>query len=144
MVVYADSSFLFSLYAQDANTRRAAELAAVFNGALIFSSLQRFELRNALRLSVFRGDMAEDEYQRLLDQIEADAKTGALAETALPWAEVFANAEILSAAHTSKTGTRALDILHVAAAAVLGAKIFYTFDARQKALAAKAGMKVKP
>ncbi len=144
MVVYADSSFLFSLYAQDANTSRAAELAAAFTGALLFTPLQRFELRNALRLSVFRGDMAEGECRRLLEQIEADAQAGALAETALPWAEVFANAEILSAAHTSKTGTRALDILHVAAAVALGAKIMYTFDARQKALAAKAGMKVKP
>ncbi len=55
-----------------------------------------------------------------------------------------AESEALSAAHTEKIGTRAFDVLHVAAAAVLGAKDFYTFDARQKALAVKAGMKVKP
>ena len=144
MVAYADSSFLFSLYAQDANTPRAAELAAAFNGALIFTPLQRFELRNALRLSVFRGDISEGDCQRLLEQIEADIKTGALTELPVSWAEVYAEAEALSAAHTRKTGTRALDVLHIAAAASLGAKTFYTFDARQKALAAKAGMKVRP
>ncbi|MDD4118560.1 MAG: type II toxin-antitoxin system VapC family toxin [Kiritimatiellae bacterium] len=144
MVVYTDSSFLFSLYAQDANTSRAAELAAAFTGALLFTPLQRFELRNALRLSVFRGDIAEGEYRRLLEQIEADTKTGVLAETPVSWAEVFAEAEALSAAHTGKTGTRALDVLHIASAAALGAKTFYTFDARQKTLAAKAGMRVKP
>lgn len=144
MVAYADTSFLFSLYAQDANTPRAAELATASAGALLLTPLQRFELRNALRLSVFRGDMAEGECRRLLDQIEADAKTGVLSDTPVSWAEVHAEAEALSAAHTAKSGTRALDLLHIAAAAALGAKTFYTFDVRQKALAAKAGMKVKP
>ena len=64
--------------------------------------------------------------------------------TSVAWAEVYAEAEALSAAHTGKLGTRALDVLHVASAAALGVKEFYTFDARQKALAMKAGMKVKP
>jgi len=35
-------------------------------------------------------------------------------------------------------------VLHVAAALALGAKVFYTFDTRQKALATAAGLKVKP
>jgi predicted nucleic acid-binding protein len=58
--------------------------------------------------------------------------------------EVYAEAEVLSAAHTAQLGTRALDVLHVAAATVLGVKEFFTFDTRQKSLAAKAGMKVRP
>jgi predicted nucleic acid-binding protein len=144
MVAYADTSFLFSLYAQDANTERAAERARALHGAMIVTPLQRFELRNALRLSVFRGDITKEECRRLLDLIEADVQTGALAETPVSWAEVFAEAEALSAAHTGEVGTRAMDALHVAAAAALGAKEFYTFDARQKTLATKAGMKVKP
>jgi hypothetical protein len=144
MVVYADTSFLFSLYVQDANTARAAELAETLHGALIVTPLQRFELRNALRLSVFRGDIADDECRRLLDLIETDIKTGALVETPVAWAEVYAEAEALSAAHTGKAGTRALDVLHVASAAAVGAKNFFTFDTRQKALAVKAGMKVAP
>jgi len=144
MVVYADTSFLFSLYAQDANTARAAELAGTQHGALIVTPLQRFELRNALRLSVYRGDIAEDECRRLLDLIETDIKTGALVETPVAWAEVYAEAEALSAAHTETLGTRAFDILHVSAASALGTKEFYTFDARQKVLAVKVGMKVKP
>ncbi len=144
MVVYADTSFLFSLYAQDANTVRAAELAGTLHGALIVTTLQRFELRNALRLSVFRGNIAADECRRLLDLIETDIKAGALVETTVAWAEVYAEAETLSAAHTGKVGARAFDVLHVAAAVALGAKDFLTFDTRQKALAVKAGMKVKP
>lgn len=143
MVAYADTSFLFSLYAQDVNTARAAKLAETVHGALIVTPLQHFELRNALRLSVFRGNIAEDECRRLLDLIDADTRAGALVDTPVSWVEVYAAAEALSAAHTWKEGARAIDVLHVASAAALGAKNFFTFDARQKALAFKAGMKVK-
>jgi predicted nucleic acid-binding protein len=53
-------------------------------------------------------------------------------------------AEELSAAHTETLGTRAADILHVATAAALGATLFLSFDTRQKALAAAAGLRVMP
>lgn len=142
MVVYADTSFIFSLYAQDANTDRAAELAGTVNAPLILTPLQLFELRNAIRLSLFRGDMNKSECHRLLELIEIDIQTGALVETPVPWVEVYAEAEALSAAHTGSMGNRGLDILHVAAASVIRAEHFYTFDVRQKNLAIKAGMKV--
>ncbi|MFO1491752.1 MAG: PIN domain-containing protein [Kiritimatiellia bacterium] len=144
MVAYADTSFLFSLYAQDANTSRAAKTATAIHSPLVITPLQAFELRNALRLAVFRGDITESEQRRLHGLIEADAKAGSLVETPVSWAEVYACAEVLSAAHTTTLGTRGFDILHVATAAAIGAKAFCTFDARQKALALKAGMKVKP
>ena len=144
MVAYADTSFLFSLYAQDANTARAAQIADVLNASLVLTPWQRHELRNAFRLAAFRADITGDECQKLLETVDADIHSGALVETPVAWAEVFAEAEALSAAHTEKLGSRGFDVLHVAAAAVLGAREFYTFDARQKALAAKSGMKVKP
>ncbi len=49
----------------------------------------------------------------------------------------------MSAAHTAAMGTRATDILHVAAACAAGVKDFYTFDVKQAALARKAGLKVQ-
>jgi predicted nucleic acid-binding protein len=51
-------------------------------------------------------------------------------------------AERLSAMHSEKLGTRSLDILHVAAAVVLGKQEFLTFDQRQAALAKAAGLDV--
>lgn len=144
MVAYADTSFLFSLYAQDANTQRAARMATAMTAAILLTPLQRHELRNAFRLAVFRGEITADEGRKLTDAVEADIRSGILVETPLSWADVYAEAEALSAAHTATLGTRGFDVLHVAAAAVLGARVFYTFDARQKALAIKAGMKVKP
>jgi predicted nucleic acid-binding protein len=144
MVGYADTSFLVSLYGRDAKSPQAQQIAGTFTAGLAFTPFHRHEARNAVRLAVFRKEITTEECQAVLSAIEADTKTGALVETPVAWAEVYAEAEALGAAHTEKLGTRALDVLHVAAAAALGAKDFFTFDGRQKALAVKAGMKVKP
>ena len=144
MVAYADTSFLVSLYGRDANSAPAQELAVKSASPLAFTPFLRHEARNGVRLALFRKEITPDQCQSVLAAIEADVKTGALIEAPLSWVEVYAEAEALSAAHTAKLGIRASDILHVASAAALGAKEFYTFDARQKALAVKAGMKVKP
>jgi len=144
MLVYADASFLFSLYAQDANTAQAGQIGAASRGFLAWTPWQRHELRNAFRLAVFREDMTTQQCQALLGTLEADLQTGVLVDTPLAWADVYAQAEALSANHTERLGTRASDVLHVAAALALEVKEFYTFDARQKALATAAGLKVKP
>ena len=144
MVAYADTSFLVSLYCQDANSIPAQKAAAASMFSFAFTPLLHHESRNAMRLAVFRNAITPDECADALADMETDVKSGVLAETPVAWAEVYAEAEALSAAHTAKLGTRAIDVLHVASAAVLGAKDFFTFDTRQKALAVKAGMKVRP
>ena len=53
-----------------------------------------------------------------------------------------AEAERLSASYSEQLGTRSLDITHVAAALVLGASEFLSFDRRQSRLAAKVGLRV--
>lgn len=144
MLAYADASFLFSLYAQDANTGKAIQIDDSHNIQLVITPLQRYELCNAIRLAVFRGKITVAECRHLFSLIEADIKAGVFLETPIVWAEVYGEAENLSATYTETLGTRAFDVLHVAAASTLGIKDFYTFDTRQKALAVKSGMKVKP
>jgi hypothetical protein len=144
VVAYADTSFLFSLYAQDANTVQAARAAEGDGVTFLLTEFQRYELRNALRLSVFRGHLSDTACQQLLQQVADDLDQGTFLAAPLVWGQVFAEAETLSAGHTGALGTRAFDIIHVAAAVTLGAKAFYTFDVRQTALAKKAGLKVRP
>jgi predicted nucleic acid-binding protein len=141
---YADTSFLVSLYGRDALSRQAQAMASSLSSPLLFTPFLRHESRNAVRLAWFRKDITAGESHAILAALEADVESGALAQMPLPMDDVFAEAEALSAAHTGKLGIRASGILHVASAVVLGAKTFYTFDVRHKALAAKAGMKVKP
>lgn len=144
MVAYADTSFLFSLYAQDTNTVLAASIAKTFNTGLVVTPLQLFELRNALRLSIFRTDITREEGQTVLALIETDMRTGVLIDATVSWTHVYSEAEKLSANHTHQLGTRSFDIMHVALAITLGARDFYTFDIRQKYLADKAGLRTYP
>lgn len=144
MVVYADTSFLFSLYARDANTVKAAHIAKSIHAPFVLTPYHQLELRNAMRLSIFRNYITDRECERLLNQLDADIQAGILVETPVVWAQVFAKAEALSETHTPHLGTRAFDILHVATASVLGVNTFFTFDTRQKALAQQSGIKVRP
>jgi len=120
VVIYPDTSFLFSLYVNEDETPIAREYAEQLTEQLGLD-----ELRWALRLS---------------DEHVAD---GFLQHTSLVWAEILREAERLGEAHLTKTGVRSGDLLHVASAVVLGACEFVTFDQRQAKLARRAGLKVK-
>ena len=144
MVVYADTSFLLSLYTFDANHECAAVTIEKMKIAIVFTSLQRHEFRNAIRLCVFRKDISVTQRDAILKCIEDDLRSGFLVDTHLGWAELFYKAETLSATHTERLGIRGMDILHIAAASVLETRDFLTFDQRQKALAEEAGLRVRP
>lgn len=142
--VYADTSFLCSLYLRDVNTAAATALVTSQALALAFTPWQRCELRNAVRLSVPRGNATAADAQQALLDIDEDAAAGDLVEAPLVWPDVLAQAEMLSAKHTAALNVRTLDLLHVAAALTVGAKLFLTFDGRQRPLAQAVGFKVKP
>lgn len=144
MPAYADSSFLFSLVFRDANSPTAGAYLRTHRQALPFTPWQRCELRNAIRLAVFRKHTDAATAQAALDQIAADLAVGDLIETPLAWPEVLDVADRLSARHTAALGTRTLDLLHVGAALSLGLKEFLTFDSRQRACAEAAGLRVGP
>ena len=141
---YADTGFLCSLYTPDVHTRRA--LARMERQALPLpiTWLHDLEFRNALRLRVFRGEIEPAEREASLHAFLADLAAGALQRVILPMNELTTEAERLSALHSESLGTRSLDILHVAAALVLGRSEFLSFDHRQTALAKAAGLKAPP
>lgn len=142
MTTYADTGFLCSLYAPDAHTPRAVARVRRQSEALPFTWLHRLELRNALRLRVFRREISAAQREASLNMVLADLAAGVLGEAAPVLSDVVIEAERLSALHSERLGTRSLDILHVAAALVLGSGSFLTFDRRQAALARVAGLKV--
>ena len=141
--IYADTSFLVSLYVQDANTARA--VAAVEAGAtpLVFTPLIRHELRNALRLCVFRRQISSAQRESALHDIDADVESGVLHSTPVDWPKAFTHAERLGRSHSEALGTRGMDVLHVACALALRVKRFATVDERQRQLAELAGLDVE-
>ncbi len=142
MTAYADTGFLCSLYTPDAHTKRAITAMRREELPLPITWLHRLELRNALRLRVFRKEASGAERDASLNAILADLASGVLEGASPTLPDVMTEAERLSALHTEKLGTRSLDILHVAASVVLGHGRFLTFDARQRTLARAAGLSV--
>jgi len=142
MIAYADTGFLCSLYAPDAHTVRAAARMKRQKLPLPFTWLHQLELRNALRLRVFRREISARERDASLNSLLTDLASGVLRVSAPPLAEVMTEAERLGAVYSEKIGTRSLDILHVACGLVLGLPHFITFDKRQARLARAAGLRV--
>ena len=141
MRAYADTGFLCSLYTLDRHTPRAAARMKRQALPLPHTWLHQLELRNALRLRVFRGEITASQRDASLNMILADLAGGVLAAASPALAAIMTEAERLSALHTETLGTRSLDVLHVAAALVLGLKELLTFDARQAALARASGLR---
>lgn len=142
MKAYADTGFLCSLYAPDAHTARAIERMRRQELPLPWVWLHDIEFRNALRLRVFRREIAPAQRDASLNAMLADLAAGVLVHVAPQIPEIAKEAERLSALHSETLGTRTLDILHVAAALVLGRSVFLTFDRRQQALASAAGLRL--
>lgn len=139
MSVYADTSFLVSLYSPDSNSAEAAGRVGQSQLPLLVTPLGELELANALQLRLFRKEVRAPQVRAAYAAFHADLRDGVLSMKAMPM-EVYAQARRLGMRWTSRLGTRTLDIIHVAAALALGADVFNTFDDRQRRLARAAGL----
>jgi predicted nucleic acid-binding protein len=144
MPAYADTSFLARVYTPHAHSQKGLLWLQRAREPLPFSPLHRHELRNAIRLRVFRGEITPEQRKLAFQEIESDLADSILTHTPIPWTDTFRECEALAAAHTEKLGVRGIDLLHVGLALALEATEFLTYDTRQAALAKVAGLKVKP
>jgi hypothetical protein len=142
VTTYADTTFFCSLYAPDAHTARAIARMRRQTLPLPFTWLHQLELRNALRLRVFRREITRAQRDASLDAVLADLASGVMTATSPDHTALMTEAERLSARYSEKLGTRSLDILHVAAAVLLGQGAFLSFDDRQRSLARAARLRV--
>lgn len=142
MVTCADTSFLFSLYGNDAHTPRAVAWMKSQRRPLTITALSEYELGNALRFAEFRRGIAQGEAALFWAQFEADRASGRLQVKVCNLADVIDEAKRLSVTHTLTGGHRGFDILHVATALVLKAQRLLTFDGNQKKLAEAEGLVV--
>lgn len=141
---YPDTSFLVSLYLDDQNGEAATSYAEEHGGPFVLTLLVKIEMANAFRLWQFRKILTAAKVRSVFRDVAEDTASGFLRETPIAWTDLLVAAEQISARHTPRTGTRTLDILHVAAAKVLGVDTFLTFDRRQRALAARVGLTTLP
>jgi predicted nucleic acid-binding protein len=102
------------------------------------------EFNNAARGLRARGVLTETSLRALPRQVWAALAAADLTAAPLPAYRWWAEAETISRAHTIRLNVRTLDVLHVAAARILGADEFLSFDVRQRALARATGLAIGP
>jgi predicted nucleic acid-binding protein len=140
---YLDTSFLVRIYLTQSDSPKALAFMRDFRGSLPFTPLHRHELRNALRLAVFRKEIDTERRNAAFADIDSDLADGILAHVPIHWTDAFREAEQLGKTHTETLGIRGVDLLHIGLALTLGAKRFLTFDLRQVELAKAASLNVK-
>ncbi len=111
---------------------------------LVFTSLHALEVRHAFKLGAFRSLFTAADAAAAWKNVESDLRSGRLVKTSVKWPVIFRIAARLAERHSMTTGTRSLDILHVAAAKAARAMEWVSFDTRQRALAALVGLSVAP
>lgn len=141
MIVYADTSFLFSLYVPDANSSAAAAIMKRIKPPLVATDFAEFEFINALNWRIFRKELRASEEQAVLLSFSMDVHAGLIRILPIS-AATFAHARRIARTQTRLLGTRSLDVLHVASALALRASSFCTFDKIQARLAGALGFRV--
>jgi predicted nucleic acid-binding protein len=149
---YADSSFILRLVTREEGSELAiAEYRRLDFPALFFLPLHVLEVSNAILQRAFhqRRSIGSGKRQQIarerdaaLGRLEQLAARRSLLETLVDMDTVTARATELSRRHTERLGTRAIDLLHVAAALVLEAEVFLTADERQSQLAKAEALEV--
>ncbi|MFM8803292.1 MAG: type II toxin-antitoxin system VapC family toxin [Planctomycetia bacterium] len=142
MVICADTSALFSLYAHDVHSSRIVAWLATQRRPLLVTLLNECELANALRFAEWRGAIGTGQAAAFWAQFQEDQAAGRVVRHPCNLATVMDEAMHLSAAHTLVGGHRSFDIVHVAAAIVIKARHFHTFDHNQRRLAEAEGLGV--
>lgn len=144
-MIYCDSSFLVALYIKrDAFHLQAAEIAARFQKPIPYTLLAELELINGVRRNLATKFITSAEYAAIFRQISEDESEDILVRHPLHQADHYVAARELSKKFTPEISARSLDILHVAAALLLKASEFASFDEKQRILAEKAGLKLIP
>ena len=144
MNAYADTGFVITLYKEEATSARAAALMAKQTASVRLSQLGELEFRNALHLAVFRCELTAGDAALKKRLFLEDVAKGIFTITPVPASELFAKSFELADRHSARLGTRSLDLMHVAAALLLKAETFLSFDERQRKTAKSERLKVKP
>jgi predicted nucleic acid-binding protein len=141
---YADTGFLVSLYLNERTTTAANAAVQTVRRPLPLIPLAFLELRNGLYLAVFRKQISDATRQAAWRRVELDIRAGIYFEAAISQLDLHQKAAQLAEKHTGSLGTRTLDLMHLAAAVLLGARQLLSFDERQRQAAKREGLRVLP
>ena len=126
MVIYLDTSALLKLYIHEDHSGAVQKWVESQDDPLPVWDLQQMELKNALRLKVFWGDISATQADHLVQLFEQRLRRGQYFYPDIDRAELNASFHDLSR-ETMRLGCRTMDILHVACALQLSPQIVHQF-----------------
>ena len=141
-MLYVDTSIIVKLYVKEGHSPDASNRIIENNEAIPLTGFHDLEFTNVINLKLFRREITGDEADYIISKFHEHEGKGVYYRPQLSWAETFRYAVDLSGNHTGNTGSRSLDILHVASALSIKADRFFTLDTRQSKLASLAGLKI--
>ena len=144
MKVYADTSFVVSLYKAETTSPAAAAMMGRLQVPVWLSPLGELELHNAFQLSIFRDEIDASAAILKKQLFAEDLAKGVFAILPVPATTLYPKAIELADRHSATLGTRSLDLMHVAAALILEADLFLSFDERHRKAAEADGLAVGP
>lgn len=142
MNVYADTSFIASLYATESHSPEANRRMESRPSVLV-TPLNRSELAHAVFFQVLRARITRMQAQTIWQQFEHDCQQDFWMGIDLP-ERAWETSIDLAQRYGPTLGIRTLDSLHVACALELKAEKFWTFDERQARLASAVGLDTNP
>ena len=144
-MTYCDSSFLAALYVTtDLFNPAARKETCKFTQPIPYTLLNEIELLNVLHRALGAGSLDQTSSDAIVRELSQDEAEGLLERVSLNQIKHYLKARDISKKYTPAFSCRSLDILHVAAALILGAKKFASFGHRQRQLAEKVGLRLIP
>ena len=142
-MLYVDTSVIVKLYIKEKYSIDVSNWLKENNEAIPLTPFHELEFNNAINLKEFRAEITTDEIRLIMAKFAEHKSKGIFYRPQISWTDTFKYAVDLSKKYTNKTGSRSLDILHVASALFIKTDKFLTFDERQSKLAALSGMKIE-
>ena len=137
-MTYLDTGCFVKLYYPEPDS--AAVIARINGQPVCHTPLHKLEFVNALQQKVFFHTATPAQVAAARALVATDLQTGVLVSRGGDWAAILEAAAKLADRYTGTIGCRSLDILHCAAAKILGVDEFISTDARQKKLAVAMGL----
>jgi len=144
MSATADSSLIVALYLNEADSARADAACASVAPPIRLTDWHRLEIANAFQRAVKNGRITAEQAALLWQEFTADVLAGRFEIVAIDHSAVLARTLALTQKHTAITGTRSLDLIHIASALEIGATGFLSLDHRQRQTALSEELKVIP
>jgi predicted nucleic acid-binding protein len=139
MSATADSSLIVALYLNEPDSTRADAACASVAPPVRLTDWHRVEIANAFQRAVKTGRITSAQAVQLWQDFTDDVALGRFEIVAVDHAAVLARTIALTQKYTATTGTRSLDLIHIASTIEIGFTDWMRLDKLQRQMLGMTG-----